>query len=137
LKVNAAEATALTGLAVDSAGEAAEAAQALRVRIGGDGHAAAVTLGRDGAVLVAPDGDAWHGSLAATGCYPVGSGDAFLAGLVTALADGVSWPGPLATALGTAAASAEVPGPGLLDADRARALAEHARVEPVATAEVR
>jgi 1-phosphofructokinase family hexose kinase len=137
LKVNAAEATALTGLAVDSAGEAAEAAQALRVRIGGDGHAAAVTLGRDGAVLVAPDGDAWHGSLAATGRYPVGSGDAFLAGLVTALADGVSWPGPLATALGTAAASAEVPGPGLLDADRARALAEHARVEPVATAEVR
>lgn len=132
LKVNAAEAQALTELAVDSVGEAAEAAHALRQRIGGDGHAASVTLGRQGAVLVAPDGDTWQGSLAAGGRYPVGSGDAFLAGLVTALDGGLGWPRALAAALGAAAANAEVPGPGLMDASRARALAEQAIVEPVA-----
>jgi len=137
LKVNAAEAQALTDLAVDSVGEAAKAAHALRRRIGGDGHAAAVTRGRDGAVLVAPDGSTWQGSLAAGGRYPVGSGDAFLAGLVTALDGHEGWPGALTAALGAAAANAEVPGAGVLDAARARALTEEAVVEPVATAKSR
>jgi 1-phosphofructokinase family hexose kinase len=132
VKVNAAEAAGLTELAVDSVDGAAEAAHALRLRIGGDGHATAVTCGRDGAVLVAPDGSIWHGSLAAASRYSVGSGDAFLAGLVTALSGGDSWPGALAAALGAAAANAEVPGPGLLDCTRARALAQRAVVEPVA-----
>src|SRR5262249_23337766 len=85
VKVNAAEAGMLTGPAAASVGEALRAAYALRQGIGGEGHAAAVTCGRDGAVLVAPDGSGWHGSLAAAGRFPVGSGDAFLAGLVTAL----------------------------------------------------
>jgi 1-phosphofructokinase family hexose kinase len=137
VKVNAGEAAALTDLRVDSVGAAAEATHALRLRIGGDGHAAAVTLGRDGAVLVAPDGSSWHGSLAAGGRYPVGSGDAFLAGLVTSLETGRGWPEALAAALGAAAANAEVPGPGLLDADRARALAGQAVVEPLATLKAR
>ncbi len=35
-------------------------------------------------MLVAPDGSAIAGTLDATGRYPVGSGDAFLAGLVVA-----------------------------------------------------
>ncbi len=137
LKVNASEAAALTGLPVGSAGEALEAAQMLRRRIGGDGHAAAVTSGRDGAVLLAPDGSAWRGSLTAAGPYPVGSGDAFLAGLVTALAGGEDWPDALAAALGAAAANAELPGPGLLAAERARALAEEAIVEPAVTVKTR
>ena len=137
LKVNAAEATALTGLAIDSIGKAAEAAQTLRQRIGGVGHAAAVTCGRSGAVLVAPDGGSWQGSLDADGRYPVGSGDAFLAGLVTALDGGNSWAEALAAALGAAAANAEVPGPGLLDAGRAHELAEQTVVEPMATSRAR
>jgi len=137
VKVNAGEAAVLTELRVDSIGAAAEATHALRLRIGGDGHAAAVTLGRDGAVLVAPDGSSWQGSLAAGDRYPVGSGDAFLAGLVTSLETGRGWPEALAAALGAAAANAEVPGPGLLDAARARALAEQAVVEPMATAKAR
>jgi 1-phosphofructokinase family hexose kinase len=137
LKVNAVEATALTELAIDSAAGAAEAAHALRLRIGGDGHAAAVTLGREGAVLVPPDGSTLQGSLAADGPYAVGSGDAFLAGLVTALDDGDDWTGALAAALGAAAANAEVPGAGLLHGARARQLAEQAVVEPVATAKAR
>ena len=134
VKVNAREAAALTELAVDSIGEAARAAQALRLRIGGDGHAAAVTCGGEGAVLVAPDGDTWRGSLTARGRYPVGSGDAFLAGLVTALDGGEGWPSALAAALGAAAANAEVPGPGLVDSTRARALAGEAVVERLAAA---
>jgi 1-phosphofructokinase family hexose kinase len=137
VKVNATEAATLTGLPVRGAGETMEAAHLLRRRIGGDGHGAAVTSGRDGAVLVTPDGSAWRGSLPAAGAYPVGSGDAFLAGLVTALAGGADWADALATALGAAAANAEVPGAGLLDPDRARALAEQAVVEPAAAVKAR
>jgi fructose-1-phosphate kinase PfkB-like protein len=88
-------------------------------------------------VLVAPDGATWHGSLAADGRYPVGSGDAFLAGLVTTLDGGADWPAALAAALGAAAANAEIPGPGLLETQRARALAEQARVEPMTKAGAR
>lgn len=136
-KGNAAEAATLTGIVIGSVGQAVEAAHALRGRIGGEGHAAAVTCGRDGAVLVAPDGSAWCGSLTATGSYPVGSGDAFLAGLVTTVAAGESWPEALATALGAAAANAELPGPGLLEGARARALAAQAAIESFAAVETR
>jgi 1-phosphofructokinase family hexose kinase len=137
VKVNADEASALTDLAVDSIGEAAAAAYALRLRVGGEGHAAAVTCGRAGAVLVEPDGSAWRGTLSRSGRFPVGGGDAFLAGLVTALDAGQDWPPALAAALGAAAASAEVPGPGLLDGARARTLAEQAVVDPVAAVTTR
>jgi fructose-1-phosphate kinase PfkB-like protein len=131
-KVNAAEATTLTGVTVGAPGEAVEAAHALRRRIGGEGHAAAVTYGRDGAVLVAPDGSAWRASLAAAGRYPVGSGDAFLAGIVTAVDAGEDWPDALAVALGAAAANAELPGAGVLDSTRARTLTAGVVVKPAA-----
>lgn len=133
VKVNATEASALAGLPISTIGEAVEAAHRLRRRIGGDGHAAAVTAGVDGAVLVTPDGTAWRGSLTAMGRYPVGSGDAFLAGLVTALTAGDDWPASLAAALGAAAANAEEPGAGSLDGERARSLAHEAVVEPAVT----
>jgi 1-phosphofructokinase family hexose kinase len=129
-KVNATEAAALTGIVVGSPGAAVDAAYALCRRIGGEGHAAAVTYGGDGAVLVAPDESAWRGSLAAAGRYPVGSGDAFLAGMVSAVDAGEEWPNALAAALGAAAANAELPGAGLLDGERARTLAARAVVEP-------
>jgi 1-phosphofructokinase family hexose kinase len=137
VKVNATEASALTGLPVRTTDEALGAAHLLRRRIGGDGHAAAVTSGRDGAVLVAADGNAWRASLSGASRYPVGSGDAFLAGLVTALAVGDDWPDALAAALGAAAANAETPGAGLLDADRARVLAGQVVVEPAVAVKTR
>jgi 1-phosphofructokinase family hexose kinase len=129
VKVNADEAATLTGAPVHSLTDALEAAHELRRRAGGQGHAAAVTCGREGAVVVEPDGSACHGTLEAEGRYPVGSGDAFLAGLVTALAAGDDWPDALATALGAAAANAELPGAGLLDGGRARALTAQAVVQ--------
>ena len=75
------------------------------------------------------DGGALHGSLDAGGRYPVGSGDAFLAGLVVALDAGAGWPTRrCAAALGAGAANAEQPGAGRLDRGRAEALAEAAVV---------
>ena len=72
--------------------------------------------------------DAWR----ARGPYPVGSGDAFLAGLVVALDGGAGWPEALRAALGAGAANAERPGAGRLDRSRAAELAEQAAVTPAA-----
>jgi 1-phosphofructokinase family hexose kinase len=118
VKLNEAEAGA-------GADGALAAARALRERSGG---AAIVTRGRAGAVLVTPEGDALAGRLDAEGAYPVGSGDAFLAGLVVALDRGADWPDALRAALGAGAANAAVPGAGRLDRVEAERLAERAVV---------
>jgi 1-phosphofructokinase/tagatose 6-phosphate kinase len=57
------------------------------------------------------------------GRYPVGCGDVTLGGLVAARDAGAGWREAVALAVGAAAASAEVPGAGVLDPERARALA--------------
>jgi 1-phosphofructokinase family hexose kinase len=118
VKLNEAEAGA-------AAGGAAAAARALHDRSGG---AAIVTRGRAGAVLVTPDGEAMAGRLDAEGAYPVGSGDAFLAGLVVALDRGAGWADALRAALGAGAANAAVPGAGRLDRRHAERLARRARI---------
>jgi sugar/nucleoside kinase (ribokinase family) len=125
VKVNAVEAAELTGRE-----DVLAAARDLRDRAGGDGRAAVVTRGHSGAVLVDPEGGEWRGRLELSGPYPVGSGDAFLAGLVVALDRGSPWPDALRAALGAGAANAEIPGAGRLDRSRAEALAEAARVSP-------
>jgi fructose-1-phosphate kinase PfkB-like protein len=80
-------------------------------------------MGEAGMVLVDPGGRAWQGSTPARGSYPVGSGDAFLAGMLVGLDAGASWPDAARLALGAAAANAEVPGAARLEAGRARELA--------------
>ncbi len=81
VKPNETEAAQLTGRAVRGVDDAVAAA-ALRAMGAG---AVALTLGAMGAVLVTADG-AWHGRVAvAGGVSPVGSGDAFLAGLLAGL----------------------------------------------------
>jgi 1-phosphofructokinase family hexose kinase len=122
VKVNAAEAAQLTGMA-----DALDAARTLHQAAGG---AAIVTRGRDGAIMVAPDGSALDGSADAEGRYPVGSGDAFLAGLVVALDAGAGWGDALRAAIGAGAANAEQPGAGGLDPERARAIADSVRLSP-------
>jgi 1-phosphofructokinase family hexose kinase len=119
VKLNEAEAGA-------GAEGALPAARALHERSGG---AAIVTRGRKGAVLVTPDGEAMAGRVDADGAYPVGSGDAFLAGLVVALDRGAGWPDALRAALGAGAANAAVPGAGRLDRAEAERLAEQARIK--------
>ena len=129
VKVNAEEAGGLLGRRVATAEEAREAAAEIRSRLP-RGAAAIVTRGAEGAVVALPDGGFLSGRLYARGPYPVGSGDAFLGGLVTALERGEAWPEAVRLALGAAAANAEVPGAGRLDAERARALAREAELGP-------
>jgi len=87
-----------------------------------------VTRGAEGAVVALAAGSAIAGRLYARGPYPVGSGDAFLGGLVTAVERGDGWESALATALGAATANAEIPGAGRLDPARAKDLAARAEV---------
>lgn len=123
VKINVAEAEELLGGRVTDTEEALVAAAEIRRRAGGWGHAAVVTMGVDGSVLIDPDGAAWHGRLYTRGRYPVGSGDSFLAGLVTALRRGEPWRAALSLGLGAATANAHEPGAGRLDARRAGELA--------------
>lgn len=129
VKVNAFEANGLLGVPTSRRSDALSAAAKLRDLAGGDGHAGLVTRGSEGVALAAPDGSLYAGGLYVRGRYPVGSGDAFLAGLVTALDRGDDWEGALRLGLGAATANAEMPGAGKLDPARAEALAAQAEVD--------
>jgi 1-phosphofructokinase family hexose kinase len=128
VKVNAAEAAELLGVPTARRAEAVAAAEKLRELAGGDGHAGVVTRGADGVAVADPDGSLFEGVLYVRGRYPVGSGDAFLAGLVVALERGEAWGSALRLALGAATANAEIPGAGRLERARAESLAEQANV---------
>jgi fructose-1-phosphate kinase PfkB-like protein len=82
-------------------------------------------------VLAAPDGALFEGVLYVRGRYPVGSGDAFLAGLVVGLDRDADQGDALRLALGAATANAELPGAGRLEPSRAEALAAQATVRLV------
>ena len=127
VKVNALEASGLLGVDSNDVGSLEHASE-LRTRAGGEGHAAVITLGSQGIVAAAPDGSQWRGTLNARGPYPVGSGDAFLAGLAVARDRGLTWSETLSLALGAGAANAELPGAARLDADRAAELSKLARL---------
>jgi 1-phosphofructokinase family hexose kinase len=113
VKINAAEAAEVTGLTVDGPDAALGAARWLRER---GATSVVVTLGDRGAVGLAEDGLGVRiGPPAARGRYPVGSGDAFLAGLAVGLVQGR--PLDYAMRLGAAAgaANAAIAGTGDLD----------------------
>jgi len=129
VKINVHEAAELLDRPVAGEADARAALQEIRALAGGDGHAVAITLGEDGAMLIDPGATVWRGRLAARGRYPVGSGDTFLGGLLVGLDRSGSWPEALRIALGAAAANAEMPGAARFDADRARELAAQAEVE--------
>jgi 1-phosphofructokinase family hexose kinase len=131
VKLNVAEAGELLGVPTARRDDSLAAASKIRDMAGGDGHAGIVTRGSQGVMLAAPDGSLYEGVLYVRGRYPVGSGDSFLAGLVTALDDGRDWAGALRMALGAGAANAELPGAAKLDPSRVEALAERADVHLV------
>ena len=131
VKVNVAEAAGLLGVPVGGHDDALAACVKLRELAGGAGHAGIVTRGADGVTVAAPDGAMYEGVLFERGRYPVGSGDAFLAGLVVALERDEPWPAALRLALGAAAANAAVPGAGTLDASRVGDLAARANVREI------
>jgi 1-phosphofructokinase family hexose kinase len=128
IKINVHEAAELLDRQLADEAEVTAAMRELRDRAGGDGHAVAITLGADGALLVDPEGGAWRGRLAVTGRYPVGCGDTFLGGLLVGLVRGDGWDGALAIALGAAAANAEIPGAARFETIRAQELTAQAEV---------
>lgn len=123
VKVNGSEATEATGIATPDEPGALAAARGLRLR---GARAAVVTRGVAGAVLADETGAAWRiGPPPELGPYVVGSGDAFLAGLAAALAQGLPLPEAARHGAAAACANALVPGQGELraaDAARVRAL---------------
>jgi 1-phosphofructokinase family hexose kinase len=131
VKLNVSEAAELLGVPTARRDDSLAAASKIRDMAGGDGHAGLVTRGSQGVMLAAPDGTLYEGELYVRGRYPVGSGDSFLAGLVTALDGGRGWEDALRLALGAGAANAELPGAAKLDPARAAMLAEQADVHPL------
>jgi 1-phosphofructokinase family hexose kinase len=126
VKVNATEAGGLLGSRVTSLGDCLMAARRLRF-LAGDAKAAIVTRGAEGAVAATPDAS-WRGRASVSGPYPVGSGDAFLAGLVVGLDRGEEWDRAFALAVGAGAANAEMQGAGRLCRERAEAVARQAEI---------
>ncbi len=119
IKVNGAEASALLGAPVRGLEEALTAARELHERTGAP---VVLTLGGQGALLA--DGDVcWHAQPPPIEVVStVGSGDAFLAGLAHALANGVAAPAALARAAAAGSANACSAGGGRLDPALARDL---------------
>jgi 1-phosphofructokinase family hexose kinase len=132
VKINVHEAGELLKRNLEGAEQCIRAAAEIRDQIGGSGHAAVITLGEDGMVVVDPAGGRWRGRLYVRGRYPVGSGDSVLAGILVGLDRGESWPRAIGLGLGAGAANAETPGAGHIDPARARQLAEMAEIKPLA-----
>lgn len=136
VKINVHEAGELLGESISGLDQTHAAARRIRAQAGGQGHAAVITRGEEGVVSVDPSGAAWRGSLSARGRYPVGSGDAFLGGLLVGLERDASWPRAIALALGAAAANAELPGAALVNPKRVRQLAGEADVQALEGADL-
>ncbi len=127
VKVNALEGGELFRTELASSADVREAAR----RLARHGGVAAITRGLEPAVLCADGGGTWEGVPPARGSYPVGSGDSFMSGLLSARQRGLDWPLALALALGASAASAEVPVPAGFERARAEELAGQAKVVSV------
>lgn len=125
LKVNAAEAGEAAGLVVDDARAAVTAARILRDRGAG---AVVVTLGAAGAIAVDATAEVHLVPPDVRGAYPVGSGDAFLAGLAVALVAGAPVMEAARHGLAAGIANALLPGAGNLDPALAERLAAEVRV---------
>ena len=126
VKVNRHEAAAVLG---DHEDDPRRAAQALHERRA-HGWLTVVTAGTAGSWAVADD-DTWQISAGAVGGFPVGSGDCFLAGLVTHLGHSNDLPRALAVAAGAAAANAASPGGALFDPEQAQSQADAVTVTRV------
>ncbi|HYI56533.1 MAG TPA: PfkB family carbohydrate kinase [Microlunatus sp.] len=125
VKINRSEAAAALG--VDPAIDLIEMAKHLQEKTGGvvvltDGGAGSRGLGTDGRAYAV-------GAPSQRGRFPVGSGDSYLAGLLTALDRGDDLGSALRLAAAAAAANAQVPGPGSFDSDQVDRLRHDVVVE--------
>lgn len=128
LKVNAEELGEAIGQSIDSHDAALAAAHAVLER---GPRAVIVTLGKQGALAVAPTG-AWFArppEIAAIS--PVGSGDALLAGVAVSLLDGRDWPEALRLGVACGAANTLTVGSGIVRAEDVAALRAGVEVSAV------
>ena len=93
--------------------------------------AAVITQGAAGAVARLDDTTWQIGPPPALGPYPVGSGDAFFAGLVVGHLEGLGAEAALALGAGAGAANARVAGAGVLDGSLARSIAASTHVDRI------
>jgi len=100
------------------------------VRLAMDVETLVVTQGPDGAIASTPTATWRLGTVPVSGNFPVGSGDAFLAGMLAARAAGAPVEEQLREGAGAGAANTEQPGAGVVDPVRARELA---RIVPLST----
>jgi 1-phosphofructokinase family hexose kinase len=128
VKVNASEAADVTGLTVDDTPSAVAAARALRERGAG---AVVITLGVVGAVVVDATAEFRLVPPDVRGVYPVGSGDAFLAGLAVAFVAGVPFLDAARRGMAAGIANALLPGAGDLDPAVVERLAHEVLVVPL------
>jgi len=127
VKPNAAEARSLLGepaaAAFDADRPAAVARYGADILRASGARLAAVTLDRDGVVVLSEDAPAWH--LPAPAAVPdertAGAGDTFVTALTLALAAGADRPAAVAVATVAAAVVVTVPGIGVCSADDLRA----------------
>jgi 1-phosphofructokinase len=109
IKINGDEAGEILGKTVDSPETAVAAALEFRKR--GTSHVV-ITLGKDGAVMVDAANHWWAKPPVITVKDPIGSGDSFLAGFVTAIASGYTADIALKRAVAAGAANATTVGGG-------------------------
>ena len=120
LKINAAEAAYLTGTAITDTASARDAAQKLCEAGPGE---VVITRGAGGAVMLGQQGAWWVGAPNVPGAVStVGSGDAFLAGLLVGRACQHSVPEMLRLAAACGGANTLLPGGGRFDAEIARGM---------------
>lgn len=134
VKMSVAEAAELLDATLsDTPAEAVTAAREIRRRGSPTptGHfpCVVITFRGRGALVLTADDDAIVIEPPAIGPYRAGSGDAFLAGMLVALERDDGWSDVFRLAAGAAAANAEMPGAGRLDASRALELAAAARLQ--------
>jgi fructose-1-phosphate kinase PfkB-like protein len=126
VKVNRVEAAELLG--VDpAAADLGELAARIRVFTSG---VVVLTDGRAGSLGMSADGTLRAPAPSRLGRFPVGSGDAFLGGLVAALDRGDALADALRIAAAAGAANALVPGPGVLDPRQVAEIAAETGVAP-------
>lgn len=126
VKPNADELAALTG-----SREPLRAARDARRR---GAHAVVASLGPDGLLAVTPDGTWAAAPPARVAGDPTGAGDSAVAGLLSALVEGGSWPERLARATALSAATVHAPAAGEFDPARYDELLTRVTVTEPATA---
>ncbi|MFT4166495.1 MAG: PfkB family carbohydrate kinase [Microlunatus sp.] len=127
VKINRVEAAQVLGIAAET--DLASMARQLQAKTGGH---IVLTDGTAGSLGLDPQGNAYAVTTPGLhGRFPVGSGDSYLAGLLTALDRGATPEAALKLAAAAGIANAQVPGPGSFDRDLVEDLAGQVAVRPL------